>query len=281
MKIDRKIFESKSMQKKLLKIAGVLVVIVGLLGAYTYARYLTVNTSDDYVGTPKNFYFESDYLTVNHQTHSMQNWNTDRDYSFVIDIRNFQDTLRASTSDIEYKLNISELAENKITAKVNGAEVSDSARFTLGADQANTDQLVITVSSGFRPSSNKITVEATAVNNSSNTFTKTISATFTLVENTSSYDLVLENHRDYYDLLIGTAKSGNTITVTWPSWLAPDSTVEELKNAGATTGNYTTTKNDSSARLRFFVSGTVNKDDVIKVTDSSNIEKTIKISEAK
>ena len=56
---------SKETRRLLLKILGCLIVVVALLGGYTYSRYANDLNSDRIMGTPDNFFFESDFLTVN------------------------------------------------------------------------------------------------------------------------------------------------------------------------------------------------------------------------
>ncbi len=270
MKKKRLNVKSQQTQKLLLKILGCLVIIVALLGGYTYSRYANDLNSEKMMGAPDDFFFESDFLTVNGTKHQLQNWNKEKDYNFAIDIRNFQDTLRSSAMDITYRLEISDLNSN-VKATLGSDPINDSnTTFTLKANTTNTNQLLITVPQGKVPINNTISIKAIAEpKNGGNGFKKEISATFELVENTSTFDIQLENHSDYYDLLIGVAKSNQNITVTWPSWLTPDNTVNELQNATDTTITYTTTTNDSSVRLRFFVTGTVNREDIITVSDGS------------
>lgn len=280
---QKKNFGTKSMRKKLLKILGALIVITVVLGSFTLAKYINILNSDKMIGRPDGFYFESDYLTVNNTGHTMENWNTEKDYSFVIDIRNFQDTLKSAESDISYKLTISELGSN-VEATLNNNPVTADTQFTMAANSPVTDQLLITIPKGKTPTNKKISIQATTVSDTSNGYTKTISAVFNLVPNNTTFDLQLENHKDYYDLLVGAAKNNETMTMTWPSSFTPDTTVSELEGANASsyTAQYTTTAEDSSARLRFFVTaGSLNKDDIFTVKDSSGNSKQIKISEAK
>lgn len=290
MKKKRFDLNNIKIQKLLLKIIGCLVVIIALLGGYTYSRYANDLNSDKIMGTPDDFFFESDFLTVNSTSHEMQNYNKDKDYNFAIDIRNFQDTLRASEMDITYTLEISDFNTNGtgIKATLGDTEITNlSTKFTLTSGAPITDQLLITVPSGVVPSNNTIKIKATASPDTGATgFEKTISGTFRLVENTSTFDIELENHKDYYDLLIGVAKSGQNITVTWPVWLTPDTTIAELSNAGATQTTYTTSKNDTdtSVRLRLFVTGQVNENDNITVSDGgsgTDHNKTIAIKDAR
>lgn len=277
---QKKNFGTKSMRKKLLKILGALIVMTVVLGSFTLAKYINILNSDKMIGRPDGFFFESDYLTVNNTIHTMENWSTDKDYSFVIDIRNFQDTLKSAESDITYKLTISELGAN-VEATLNSVAVTVDTQFTMTANSPVTDQLLITIPKGKIPTNQKISIQATTVPDTSNGYSKTISAVFKLIPNNTTFDLQLENHKDYYDLLVGVAKNNETMTITWPTSFTPDTTVEELETAGKTTATYTTTKEDSSARLRFFVTGTLNKDEYFVVKDSSGTTQQIKISEAK
>lgn len=272
-------YRNQTIQKKLLSVLTVLVLIVLVLGSFTFAKYRNQLQSDNIIGRPEGFYFESDYLTVNNSSYKMQNWNTDKDYSFIVDIRNFQDSLRASEMDVSYQLEISELKEN-VTASLNGVTVTNDKTFKMSADQTVTDRLLITVPQGKIPTDKKIKITAKAVPTSSHGYSKEISAVFTLEENSSTFELQLENHRDYYDLLIGVAKKDQNMTVTWPAGFTPDSTVTELKDATGSTATYTTTKDDSSVRLRFFVTGTIDEVTSFSVKDSNGNEKTVKISEA-
>lgn len=268
-------FDSKDMQKKLLRIAGVLGMVVILLAGFTFAKYMNEQKSNNYIGRPAGFYFESDYLTVNAASHNMQNWNKGKDYNFVIDIRNFQDTLKSAEMDITYALDITGLKEGNVSATLNDKKVTADSTFILSANSPNTDSLLITVPAGRIPSNNTITITATA---QANGYKKELKGIFTLDENESSFEATLENHRDYYDLLVGVAKNQQKITVTWPSSLTPDTTVSGFKVDNASMGNFTTTKDDSSIRLRFFVTGNKNENDKFTVNDgNSSGSKTVEI----
>lgn len=273
-------YRNQTIQKKLLSVLTVLVLIVLVLGSFTFAKYRNQLQSDNIIGRPEGFYFESDYLTVNNSSYEMQNWNRDKDYSFIVDIRNFQDSLRASEMDVSYQLEISELKEKNVTASLNGVPVTSDTTFKMSADQTVTDRLLITVPQGKTPADKEIKITAKAVPALSDGYSKEISAVFTLEENSSTFELQLENHRDYYDLLIGVAKKDQNMIVTWPVGFTPDSTVTELKDATGSTATYTTTKDDSSVRLRFFVTGTIDKTKSFSVNDGKGTEKAVKISEA-
>lgn len=268
-------FDSKDMQKKLLRIAGVLGMVVILLAGFTFAKYMNEQKSNNYIGRPAGFYFESDYLTVNDASHNMQNWNKGKDYNFVIDIRNFQDTLKSAEMDITYTLDITGLKEGNVSATLNDKKVTADSTFILSANSPNTDSLLITVPAGKIPSNNTITITATA---QANGYKKELKGIFTLDENESSFEATLENHRDYYDLLVGVAKNNQKITVTWPTSLTPDTTVSGLEVDNATSGYFITTKEDSSIRLRFFVTGNKNENDKFTVNDgNSSGSKTVEI----
>ena len=228
--------------------------IIGLtavfgIGSVTLARYVSGEDSNWFQIKPENFYFASDLLKPGRsgdQTITLYNWDKDQDYVFFMDIRNWEDDYRITPGDITYQVSTD-------SAGITSAVKNDtSGTYTIGGPGAQTQKLVITVPAAAGLSTNrvKVTVKASPVDSG---YTKTLSGTFELKEGEETCHTEVEFHNEYIDLLIGVDRE-QTVDITWPSWLTPDNTNSWQEAAVGNSGSVSL-KDDSSCRLRFFVTG--------------------------
>lgn len=152
------------------KILIVLIILLCLPISFTLGRFVYNKVLDLYF-TSKNFFFESDKLTVDGAVYSLDYWNGVDPYNVVINLNSFKNNELKSTSDVTYEINYtcsSEIICN--TTKDKGTIYSDT----------NTDSLTITMTpnSIFKDGDSVVLkVEAKSLS----PYEKTLSAEFELV----------------------------------------------------------------------------------------------------
>lgn len=249
--------------KLLLKILSLCVIVTIILGGVSLAMFIGENMSDKHIIKPEGFYFASDSLQEGTaMKHEMNNWNTSKDYTVILDIRNWQDSLRSSSIDIDYTLSVDDAS---LQIQVNDTTISNGGTLHLSSSSETTDKVIITVPSGHKPANNKFKVTAVAKPSTAGTgFTQTMYGEFSLNEKTTTFDAELEKHNNYIDIRIGVAGETN-VAITWPSWVTIDTTDQLLSNV---TGKNTTfhIAQDSSHIVRFFVTDTIKESEYFTVT---------------
>lgn len=170
------------------KILIVLIILLCLPISFTLGRFVYNKVLDLYF-TSKNFFFESDKLTVDGAVYSLDYWNGVDPYNVVINLNSFKNNKLKSNSDITYEINYtcsSEIICN--TTKDKGTIYSDT----------NTDSLTITMTpnSTFKDGDSVVLkVEAKSLS----PYEKTLSAEFELV--VGKYGLsheIVDNENDIY-----------------------------------------------------------------------------------
>ena len=170
------------------KILIVLIILLCLPISFTLGRFVYNKVLDLYF-TSKNFFFESDKLTVDGAIYSLDYWNGVDPYNVVINLNSFKNNKLKSNSDITYEINYtcsSEIICN--TTKDKGTIYSDT----------NTDSLTITMTpnSTFKDGDSVVLkVEAKSLS----PYEKTLSAEFELV--VGKYGLsheIVDNENDIY-----------------------------------------------------------------------------------
>ncbi len=170
------------------KILVVLIILLCLPISFTLGRFVYNKVLDLYF-TSKNFFFESDKLTVDGAVYSLDYWNGVDPYNVVINLNSFKNNKLKSNSDIIYEIKYmcsSEIICN--TTKDKGTIYSDT----------NTDSLTITMTpnSTFKDGDSVVLkVEAKSLS----PYEKTLSAEFELV--VGKYGLsheIVDNENDIY-----------------------------------------------------------------------------------
>lgn len=170
------------------KILIVLIILLCLPISFTLGRFVYNKVLDLYF-TSKNFFFESDKLTVDGAIYSLDYWNGVDPYNVVINLNSFKNNKLKSNSDITYEIDYtcsSEIICN--TTKDKGTIYSDT----------NTDSLTITMTpnSTFKDGDSVVLkVEAKSLS----PYEKTLSAEFELV--VGKYGLsheIVDNENDIY-----------------------------------------------------------------------------------
>lgn len=90
----------KKINKKylLLGVVGILALIL-----ITYGRYIYNEISDFYLSS-KNFYFNSDKLTVDRAIYKIDNWSAVDAYTITINLNNYKNNLLHANTDISYEI---------------------------------------------------------------------------------------------------------------------------------------------------------------------------------
>lgn len=170
------------------RILIILIILLCLPISFTLGRFVYNKVLDLYF-TSKNFFFESDKLTVDGAVYSLDYWNGVDPYNVVINLNSFKNNKLKSNSDITYEINYtcsSEIICN--TTKDKGTIYSDT----------NTDSLTITMTpnSTFKDGDSVVLkVEAKSLS----PYEKTLSAEFELV--VGKYGLsheIVDNENDIY-----------------------------------------------------------------------------------
>lgn len=254
------------------KIIGILLCLAALsgIGTVTVARYVGSGESGFFLIRPENFYFISDVLEAGGSGNvtRLYNWDKSQDYVFFMDLRNWADDFRVTPEDIHYTVTVEADGVSNIGQTVlneNGNPVDNSGgSYTISGGFAKTQKLVITLPAGQTPQNQKMSVSVKAKPSNGKGYTRTLKGTFQLEEGVQAYKAAVETHNTYIDLLIGVDKS-QEIGVTWPSWLTPDNTNTWMTDAIGNSCSVTL-QDESSCRLRFFITGEKKVSDKFTVT---------------
>lgn len=240
------------------KILLIVILVVLSLTGVTLAIYVSDFYTDKVMTIAKNFYFTSDFLSVGGMKHELRNWDTKSDYTFMIDAKNWEDDLRIAEMDINYEITVSD----GCYYKVNAEPTHGSGTYTIPKDMKKTDKIIVTVPAGTILTNDtvNVTIIAKMINNTG--YAKTMTGSFHLNKKADVFEYAVEKNRDYIDVMIGSDMQ-NSFTITYPTCLKPDNTIEELENAVNGTATFTIDK-DKSRMLRFFTTGTMSGNLVIK-----------------
>ena len=269
--------KKRSRRRRPRRSTAIMAAIIGLtavsgIGTMTFARYVGGYESGWLQIKPNKFYFTSDLLEPKGNVLQLYNWNAEQDYLFFMDIRNWEDDFRVTSEDITYQVAVRADGANGVTSSVQGITPADGI-YRIPGGQAATQKLIITVPAGAKPAGNEIKVTVKAKPADGKGYTKTLTGTFELTKGTESLRTSAKVHNAYIDWLIG-VDEGQTVGIDWPSSLTPDSTNKWLTEARNGSGSIAL-EDQSSCRLRFFITGTVTDGDVFHVTEESGKVHTI------
>lgn len=255
-KIISLLFFGKKNKKNRVFLIAILVVLN--LTGITLAIYVSEFYTDKVMTIAKNFYFTSDFLSAGGMEHELKNWDTKSDYTFMIDAKNWEDDLRIAEMDINYEITVS----NGCYYKVNAQTTQGSGTYSMPKGTKQTDKIIVTVPAGITLANNTVNVTITAKMINNTGYAKTMTGSFHLNKKADVFEYAIEKNTNYIDVMIGSDMQ-NSFTITYPSCLKPDNTIGELKNATGGIATFTIDK-DKSRMLRFFKTGTMNGNLVIK-----------------
>ena len=119
------------------KILIVLIILLCLPISFTLGRFVYNKVLDLYF-TSKNFFFESDKLTVDGAIYSLDYWNGVDPYNVVINLNSFKNNELKSTSDVTYEINLPDYIQAPITQ----GQVIGTVSYILNGEVISTVNLV-------------------------------------------------------------------------------------------------------------------------------------------
>lgn len=203
----------------------------------------------------QRFYFTSDYLTEEGTAYTLSADTKD----LCIELRNYEDALCWSDSDISYKYTVTKDGLD-VTNSLSGSNPNTIEKKN---DAGNASEITLdSLSAGTY----YVTVETTSP------YKKILKGTFTILSETNdiSYNVSDNEGSPYALLTVSTDAYEGKVIIKWPNGLIPDSTQEEFEDVhtwsgDSNTGTYSNgnvmvavTKN-SSYTYRFFKTNTAEK----------------------
>ncbi len=200
---------------------GLVLIILGS----TYGRYIYLELKEYYLST-KNFYFNSDKLTVDRAIYQVENWSGVDSYNISINLNSYKNNLEVCDSDITYELTY--FCSNNVNCHLSK---EGGTIFTA----TNTDNVVATLTPITSLSEGDTAfIEVTA--QSTAPYRKTIKARFILNVATVglSYEIEDKVNRPYLNFNITNTLDYYTIVTPFGSYNAGDkidiSTYSNLSN---------------------------------------------------
>lgn len=255
--IKEKIKRLPFFKDKKSRIILIVVLIILNLAGITLAKYVSDFYSNRVMAMADKFYFTSDFLSVGGMKHELKNWDTKSNYTFMIDAKNWEDDLRIAEMDIDYEITVTQGCTYSVNSGTTGA-----GTYRLNAKTKQTDKIIVTVPAGITLANNTVNVTITAKMINNIGYAKTMTGSFHLNKKADVFEYAIEKNTNYIDVMIGSDMQ-NSFTITYPSCLKPDNTIDELKSATGGTATFTIDK-DKSRMLRFFKTGTMSGNLVIK-----------------
>lgn len=240
------------------RIIFIVILVVLNLAGITLAKYVSDFYSNRVMAMADKFYFTSDFLSVGGMKHELKNWDTKSDYTFMIDAKNWEDDLRIAEIDINYEITVSSGCYYKVNAEAN----QGSGTYSISKEIKQTDKIIVTIPAGTTLANDTVNVTITAKMINNTGYAKTMTGSFHLNKKADVFEYAIEKNSNYIDVMIGSDMQ-NSFTITYPSCLKPDNTIDELKNAVNGTATFAIDK-DKSRMLRFFTTGTMSGNLVIK-----------------
>lgn len=222
----------------ILSLAGILV-LAGLFVGLS-AKYAHQETAMNPV-TSKSFYFTSDVLSEEGSSYTLSSDTT----KITFELRNYEDDLRWSDSDIEYSYNVTKSDDNSSERRGSG---------TIAYSVSDKSEESITIND-LKAGTYTVTAEATKP------YSKTLTGTFTIPSEDAelSYTVSDQSGSPYALLTISTGNYSGKITISWPTGVIPDGTQDIFSSVNTyQSGSYTagtvsvTMKPYSSNTYRFF-----------------------------
>ncbi len=201
---------------------GLVLIILGS----TYGRYIYLELKEYYLST-KNFYFNSDKLTLDRAIYQVENWSGVDSYNISINLNSYKNNLEVCDSDITYEL--SYFCSTNVSCHLSK---NSGTIYTA----TNTDNIIATLTPITSLSEGDTAfIEVTA--QSTSPYRKTIKARFILNVATVGLSYEIEdkvnrpylnfnitNTLDYYTIVtpFGSYNAGDKIDMTTYSGLSPE-----------------------------------------------------------
>ncbi len=225
-----KIFKNK----RLMTILIVLLLCLATLGTsvgVTLAKYRIENTSEE-VKVPTRFYFESNLLSEDNPSYEIG-------INYIrIDLMNYADSLRVSESDITYEVTISSADSSASLGTAEGAMGTLTKEVQSKATVSFTG---LTFGKTYT-----VTAKATAP------YTKTVSATFTILEKENSLAFEVRDEGNSVYLTLRTNELDSTVNIYWQEGYVPYNANDALAAATGKSAKGIKLNSYSVYEFRFF-----------------------------
>lgn len=172
------------------------------LMASTFGRYIYLEVRDFYLAS-KNFYFYSDKLDSSIKRYTIDNWSGVEDYPIVINMNNYLNNKKYSSSDIYYDVNF-----NCSTNVICTSNIGDGSRVILSESHTDSFQINVRPNAEFHDGDNawlEVYASSTVpyVKSLSGRFVLNvgkIGTTYKINDSLGSpyFDLIVTNTLDYY-----------------------------------------------------------------------------------
>lgn len=178
-------------------------ILAGIFGGL-YAKYID-QESKKTKSVAENFYFTSDLLTEEGKNYTLSAGTK----KITFELRNFEDDLRSSDSNIEYQY---------IVTKSDQEIENKTGTITSGQDTGSKN--TVTIDDNLSAGKYTVTAKATSP------FTKTLKATFSIPEESSNVNFNISDKEEspYVLLHVSTEAYEGKIKISWPEGLIPDTT---------------------------------------------------------
>ena len=88
---------------KKISIITAIVLCLLLIASFTFGRYI-YNVIHNYILETKEFYFNSNILTIDDKEYSVTNWDGVNNYNLTIDLNNRKNSFVKTQADISYEI---------------------------------------------------------------------------------------------------------------------------------------------------------------------------------
>ena len=205
--------------KKHRYLATCLVISVVALGSFfviNYSRYVK-NIVEVYYLRTKNFYFNSNKLTINGKSYEINPWNGTLNQRIEVQMNSMLNSLKGTSTDIEYDVSCQVKNTTKAYCYIEGTTTSTTTESrTIPAD-THSDHVYVVVAPAINTTFNdgdRVLVEIKAV--SSSPYVEELKATFTLVvgDYGMNYEVEDQAGQIYFNVLVSNTLDNETRTVS-------------------------------------------------------------------
>lgn len=196
-------------RKRLLAVLAAALLVAAAGTGTVLAKYVSNKAPQDIPVSAKAFYFESNYLTADGRSYSL-NAGTQ---SVTIELYNYENSLRVSQVDCQYTVTVSSTDQDYTYSPT-----------TVNTTAAQAEKTEITLN-GLKDGCS-YTVTAKTVGG----YEKTLSATFTVAAKETGFYMNVADRGEYILLTLWTQNVSGTLSVSVPAGLIPDATDKALEN---------------------------------------------------
>lgn len=166
------------MKKKKLLIISLIIII--LLPLIVFGKYLYYKTYEFYL-TTNNFYFYSNYLSLDNKKFTINNWGGSGNYNISVDLYNYSNDLKYTSDDIEYEVTCN--SSSNVTCSVN-----NGSGVLYGNMKGSKDVGITIIPKEDLKTGDEVEVEVIA--KSKTIYNKILKATFKILVTDIDYNIV-------------------------------------------------------------------------------------------